>query len=74
LVASYIHFQEFSFDNIPDSFSSNSHFGIQPKNSPPLAGCFWASKLILRTADSFSEALDFECATRTQNQGLQKNF
>jgi len=27
----------------------------------------------LPTPDSFSETLDFACATRTQNQGFQKN-
>jgi len=40
---------------------SNSHFGIQPENSPPLAGCFQASKPRVRACRE--RTLGFEAHT-----------
>jgi len=42
--------------------SSNSHFEIQPKNSPPVAGCFWAPKRRVRARRA--RTLRFEAHTK----------
>jgi len=50
--------------------SSNSHFGIQPENSPPLAGCFQASKPRVRALRA--RTLGFEA--HTENCWLTRAF
>jgi len=44
-----------------DKHVSNSHFGIQPENSPPKAGCFQASKPRVRARRYWELLISTSC-------------